>query len=148
VVVGGTEEMRCCACCAGEKLVEVENRTPMQDTFCFNPMRNGLRHPGRYVLEYRLQPDVPGRAPVQIAVRILVEPGRPAAFQVEVPRMWALTCGPSPALPQAPGASARPASPDSKGARGHSGVVTAPLAEKGFATCWRTAASNGHRGAP
>ena len=65
-------------------VVEVLNRTPNKDAFCFERIDNGLRRAGAYRLEYVMLPDLPGRGPLTLTTEITVVPGPLAQIHVQV----------------------------------------------------------------
>ena len=65
-------------------VVEVLNRTPNRDAFCFERIDNGLRRAGAYRLEYVMLPDLPGSGPLTITTEINVVPGPLAQIHLQV----------------------------------------------------------------
>lgn len=70
--------------CAVKLVVEVLNRTPNKDAFCFERIDNGLRRAGAYRLEYVMLPDLPGKGPLTLTTEITVAPGPLAQLHVQV----------------------------------------------------------------
>ena len=79
-----TYNLECGGRCAVKLVVEVLNRTPNKDAFCFERIDNGLRRAGAYRLEYVMLPDLPGRGPLTLTTEITVAPGPLAQLHVQV----------------------------------------------------------------
>jgi hypothetical protein len=78
---------------AAELVLEVENRTPNQETFQFARLRDGLRTAGHYALEFAVGPAPPGQPPLRTVVPLVVRPGAPAGLAVEGEGRAALALG-------------------------------------------------------
>ena len=63
-------------------MLSFENKTPNKDAFAFSKIADALASSGHYLLEYVLEPALPGSKPLRVEVRIVVVPGPPAALLV------------------------------------------------------------------
>ena len=69
---------------AGEVLLTVPNKNPVDGSFRFSRITEQLRDPGEYVLQFELTPALPGRPPISLSTRIVVCPGEPMTFEIKV----------------------------------------------------------------
>lgn len=65
-----------------ELLLELENKTPVKDTFQFARITDGLQCSGRYALEFVAAPAAAGQLPLRALVQLAVVPGPPCSFDV------------------------------------------------------------------
>jgi len=77
---------------AGELILEVSNRTPVKEAYQFASIQEGLHTSGVYVLQYEMQPSLPGQPPLASCTRLTVGTGQPVSFELQViaPRSWLL----------------------------------------------------------
>lgn len=80
---------------AGEMLFEVSNRAPVDSEFCFASIKEGLTKQGTYVLQYEVQPALPGQPALTSSIKVAVSAGQPVSLEVQVgiqPRSLASDC--------------------------------------------------------
>jgi hypothetical protein len=68
---------------AAELVLEVENKTPLRDSFKFARLMDGMCIAGGYVLQYEMQPCLPG-GPLTLEVQLTVAPGPTAQVLIQV----------------------------------------------------------------
>ena len=69
---------------AGELLYMLENKAPVHDSFRFEYIADKLQAAADYLLQYTLQPAVPSAPVIMAGSRLLVKPGKPSKFALEV----------------------------------------------------------------
>ncbi len=72
-----------CLPLAAELVLEVENKTPLRDSFKFARLMDGICIAGSYVLQYEMQPCLPG-GPLTLEVQLTVAPGPAAQVLIQV----------------------------------------------------------------
>ena len=69
---------------AGELILEVSNRAPKHESFDFASIQEGMQTSGTYVLQYELQPSLPGQPPLTSCTRVVVSAGHPVTLELQV----------------------------------------------------------------
>lgn len=65
-------------------LFEVFNRAPADKEFQFAAIKESLTKHGTYVLQYEVQPALPGQPPLTSCIRVAVSAGEPVSLEVQV----------------------------------------------------------------
>ena len=73
-----------CPLAAGDLIVEIANRTPVKDSFQFGSIAEGLHVRGTYVLQYEVQPSLPGLPALTHCTTVLVAAGQPISLELQV----------------------------------------------------------------
>ena len=60
------------------------NRAPSNKEFHFGPMMKILNQHGTYVLQYEVQPALPGQSPLTATIKVAVAAGQPVSLEVQV----------------------------------------------------------------
>ena len=68
----------------GELISEVSNRAPNHEVFEFGSIQEGLQTSGTYVLQYELQPSLPGQPPLASCTRVNISAGPPVTLELQV----------------------------------------------------------------
>jgi len=69
---------------AGELILEVSNRAPSHEAFEFGSIQEGMQTGGTYVLQYELQPSLPGQPPLASCTKLTVSAGPPVTLELQV----------------------------------------------------------------
>ena len=69
---------------AGDLLVEIANRAPVKDDFQFASIEEGLSVRGTYVLQYEVQPCLPGLPSLTSCTVVTVAAGQPISLELQV----------------------------------------------------------------
>lgn len=69
---------------AGDLILEVANRAPVKDDFQFASIAEGLSGRGKYVLQYEVQPQLPGLPALTSCTRVQVAAGQPISLEIQV----------------------------------------------------------------
>ena len=69
---------------AGDLLVELANRAPVKDDFHFASIEEGLTVRGTYVLQYEVQPCLPGLPALTSCTIVTVAAGQPISLELQV----------------------------------------------------------------
>ena len=64
--------------------MELANRTPIKDDFQFASIQEGLSVRGMYVLQYEVQPSLPGLPALTSCTTIAVAAGQPTSLELQV----------------------------------------------------------------
>lgn len=78
------EEATVPLCTAGDLILEVANRAPVKDDFQFASIGEGLSVRARYVLQYEVQPQLPGLPALTSCTRVQVAAGDPISLEIQV----------------------------------------------------------------
>lgn len=68
----------------GELVLEVSNRCPNHEVFEFGSIQEGMQTSGTYVLQYELQPSLPGQPPLASCTKVTVLAGPPVTLELQV----------------------------------------------------------------
>ena len=71
----------------GELVLEVSNRSPNHEVFEFGSIQEGMQTSGTYVLQYELQPSLPGQSPLPplaSCTKVTVLAGPPVTLELQV----------------------------------------------------------------
>ena len=69
---------------AGDLILEVANRAPVKDDFQFASIGEGLNVRAKYVLQYEVQPQLPGLPALTSCTRVQVAAGDPISLEIQV----------------------------------------------------------------
>ncbi|KAL0055143.1 hypothetical protein WJX82_007626 [Trebouxia sp. C0006] len=67
----------------GELVLEVSNRCPNHEVFEFGSIQEGMQTSGTYVLQYELQPSLPGQPPLASCTKVTVLAGPPVTLELQ-----------------------------------------------------------------
>ena len=69
---------------AGDLILEIANRVPVKDEFQFTSIEEGLKVQGTYVLQYEVQPHLPGLPALTSCTTVVVAAGHPISLELQV----------------------------------------------------------------
>lgn len=69
---------------AGDLILEVANRAPVKDEFQFTSIQEGLEVQGTYVLQYEVQPHLPGLPALTSCTTVVVAAGHQISLELQV----------------------------------------------------------------
>ena len=64
--------------------MEIANHNPVQDAYQFGAIQDSLVSSGVYVLQYEMQPSLPGQTPLVCCTKLNVLADQPVSLQLQV----------------------------------------------------------------